>query len=562
MLYLLFTKEESHPYMRSLQDNPWPITALLSTVMVLTLLLTACGNGGGTAIPTVQGTPRMATKQVLTFPNVGIADSAALDPALVTDSNTGLIVSMVYSGLVRLDANVQVIPDQATWDVSSDNRVYTFHLKPDLAFSDGTSLTAQTYVYSLTRALLPELQSNTAAEFEGVIVGANDVLKGKTHTLKGVKALDSQTLQITLTRPTPYFLQMLTTSVYLPVNKQLIDLYGQADWVNHVVGNGAGTGPFMIESWQHSVKMVLVPNPYYYGNKTRLTSVNMLFASDPAIAFKAYRAGRYDFAWNITQADQLAARGSTGFVRIPQLETDALFFNTHMPPFDNARVRQAFASATDKASLAHNVFQDSVFPATTIISRGMPGYQPNYTGIPYNQTLAKTLLQSVYSDVSTVPPITFAYPSSLVSGTEAVALQQMWQNVLGITVTLRAVEPTAYADEQLKHQIQLGFTQCNPDFPDPHDCLALNLLSTATNNSGQWSNADFDSTIAQADHTSGKVRISLYNQAEQIAIQDVGWLPLDHLGLAAIIPPWLHGISVNGKGLYFGDWSDVYVLQH
>src|SRR3989442_5854152 len=317
--------------MKYLQDNHWPVTAFLSTVIGLALLLTACGNGGGTAIPTVQGTPRVATKQILTFPNVGIADSAALDPALVTDPNTGLIISMVYSGLVRLDANVQVTPDQATWDVSSDGRVYTFHLKPDLAFSDGTPVTAQTYVYSLTRALLPEVQSNTAAEFEGVIVGANDVLKGKTRTLKGVKALDSQTLQIILMRPTPYFLQMLTTSVYLPVNKQLIDGYGQADWVNHVVGNGAGTGPFMIESWQHSVKMVLVPNPYYYGNKTRLTTVNMLFASDPSVAFKTYQAGRYNFAWNIIQANQLSAKGLTGFVRVPQLETDALFFNTHMP---------------------------------------------------------------------------------------------------------------------------------------------------------------------------------------------------------------------------------------
>ncbi len=546
--------------MKYLQDNHWPVTAFLSTVMGLALLLTACGNGGGTAIPTVQGTPRVATKQILTFPNVGIADSAALDPALVTDPNTGLIISMVYSGLVRLDANVQVTSDQATWDVSSDGRVYTFHLKPDLAFSDRTPVTAQTYVYSLTRALLPEVQSNTAAEFEGVIVGANDVLKGKTRTLKGVKALDSQTLQITLTRPTPYFLQILTTSVYLPVNKQLIDRYGQADWVNHVVGNG--TGPFMIESWQHSVKMVLVPNPYYYGNKTRLTSVNMLFASDPSVAFKTYQAGRYNFAWNITQADQLSAKGLTGFVRVPQLETDALFFNTHMPPFDNATVRRAFASATDKASLAHNVFQDSVFPATTIIPPGMSGYQPNYPGIPYDQALAKTLLESVYSDVSTVPPITFTYPSSLVNAAEAVALERMWQNALGITVTLRAVEPTAYADEQLKHQIQLGFIQCNPDFPDPHDCLALNLLSTAANNSGQWSNASFDSMIAQADRASGNARISLYTQAEQIAIQDVGWLPLDHEALAAVIPPWLHGISVNSNGLYFGDWSEVYVLQH
>jgi len=288
----------------------------------------------------------------------------------------------------------------------------------------------------------------------------------------------------------------------------------------------------------------------------------MLFVSDAAIAFQKYRAGQYDFIWNIAQADQLSARGSTGFVHVPQLETDALFFNTRMPPFDNAVIRLAFAYATDKVKLARTVFQDAVFPATTIIPPGMIGYQANYAGIPYDKARAKILLQSIYAGVSTLPAITFSYAGSLVSSAEAMTLQQMWQDALGIVVTLRAVEPTAYDDERLKHQIQFGFTQWNADFPDPYDCLALNLLSTAANNNGQWSNASFDQTLLLADRTSGDIRIALYNQAERIAIEDVGWLPLDYESLAAIIPPWLHGVSVNGNGLFFGNWSGVYMLQH
>src|SRR5207244_6654866 len=168
----------------------------------------------------------------------------------------------------------------------------------------------------------------------------------------------------------------------------------------------------------------------------------------------------------------------------------------------------------------------------------------------------------VYPDVNTMPAITFSYPSSEVTQQEADALGLMWQNVLGVQITLRAVEPTAYNDELARHQVRLGFTHCNPDFPDPYDCLALNLLSTAANNSGQWSNPAFDQMIMQADKTSGDARIKLYNQAEQIAIQDVGWLPLDHQMLAAVIPAWIHGVTLNATGLYFGDWSGVYLLQH
>src|SRR5207302_554723 len=161
----------------------------------------------------------------------------------------------------------------------------------------------------------------------------------------------------------------------------------------------------------------------------------------------------------------------------------ALFFNNTMPPFDNPVLRQAFAYATDKVTLAHNVFNDAVIPAPTIIPPGMPGYQQNYAGIPYDQARAKILLQSVYPDVSTVPPITFSYASSQVTQQEASALQRMWQDALGISVTLHSVESTAYTDELNKHQVQFGFTQWNADFPDPYDVLALNLLSTAARNS-------------------------------------------------------------------------------
>jgi oligopeptide transport system substrate-binding protein len=537
---------------------------LVPTLVAMLLILAACGNtiSAGTT-PTAISVNRLAVKQELTFPNVGIADSGPLDPAQASDPNTELIMNMVYSGLVTSDSDLNVVPDQATWDVSANNSLYTFHLKPGITFSDGTPVTAQTYVYTLTRALLPEVQSDIAALYEGAIVGANDVMKGKTKTLRGVKAIDALTLRITLSQPTPYFLQMLTNAIFFPLNKQIIDEYGQVDWTNHVLGSGIGTGPFMIQEWIPSVKMVFVPNPYYYGNKTRLTKVNMIFAGDATTALTTYRAGQYDFVWNISAADQVAAKGLPGFTRGTQLETDALFFNNKVPPFDNAVVRQAFAYATDKATLAHSIFFDSVAPASTIIPPGMPGYQESNAGIPYDTNIAKSLLESIYPDVTTVPPITFSYASSQISSQEASALQGMWQNALGITVTLRSVETTAYNDELNKRQVQFGFIPWNADFPDPYDCLTLNLFSTAANNYGNWNNPTFDQAVTQADKAlSGDTRMLLYNQAEQVALQDVGWLPLDHQTLAAIIPSWVQGVSVNANGLFFGDWSKVYLLRH
>src|SRR5579875_3644282 len=114
----------------------------------------------------------------------------------------------------------------------------------------------------------------------------------------------------------------------------------------------------------------------------------------------------------------------------------------------------------------------------------------------------------------------------------------------------------------LNHEVQFGFTQWTADFPDPYDWLTLNLTTNAPDNSGLWSNSAFDSTVMQAEEATGDARIALYNQAEQIAITDVGWLPLDHETLSAVIPSWVHGVSLNYTGLYFGDWSGVYLLQH
>jgi len=305
--------------------------------------------------------------------------------------------------------------------------------------------------------------------------------------------------------------------------------------------------------------MVLIPNPHYYGAKTKLTEVDMHFVKDPSTAFKAYRAGQYDFTWNLTTQDQEVAKSLPGFTRRPILQSDLLFFNNKMAPFDKAAVRQAIAAAIDKKTLATAVFKDTVTPASTIVPPGEPGAQPEYPGIPFDKAKAKSLLQSAYPDVTKVPPITFSYPSSQLPQEEAAALQQMWQTALGIQIKLNPMELTAYNDETSKHTIQFGFTQWSVYFPDPYEWLNLSLLSNSPNNNGFWNNPEFDKTVAQAEQSSGDPRLALYAKAERIAVDNVGWLPLDHQSQAAVISPKVHGLVLNSQGLYFGDWSNIYM---
>ncbi|HVU70993.1 MAG TPA: peptide ABC transporter substrate-binding protein [Ktedonobacteraceae bacterium] len=514
------------------------------------LLLAACGSQATTT--TAIGTTTPTTRQTLVLPNVGTQDLDSLDPTQAQDANALLALNMLYSGLVRLDQQLNVIPDQASWTISADRKTYTFQLKPDLTFSDGTPITAQSYVYSLTRALLPETNASNAMLLLGNIAGAAKVNSGKATTLSGVRAINDQTLQITLTTPTEYFLQALASPLAFVVNQKVV---GTEAWTNR----GGGSGPFVVKTWQHNTRMVLVPNAHYYGAHTRLQEVDMIFAVDAHDAFQAYQGGQYNFVWNLDAADLNAARGLAGFTSQAQLQTDALFFDTQTPPFDQAAVRQAFAYAIDKNLLAQSTMINSVVPAPTIIPEGIPNYQPALTSLDYDRAKALASLQTVYPDASEMPQVTFFYPSSLVSTAVATTLQQMWQTALGIQVKLVPEEAHAYYNELSAHHITFGFAQWNADFPDPYDALALNLLSGAPQNWGQWQNQQFDQLIQQAEQASGSGRLDLYAQAEQIALNDVGWLPLYHQTLAAIIPATVHGVTLTHMGLYFGDWSQVYL---
>ncbi len=529
--------------------------SLLLTCLCL-LLLMSCGESqqSGTGPST---STRTSVKQRLILPEVGVQDFTGLDPAQGTNENSLLAMNMIYSGLVRLNQDLTVIPDQATWTISTDRTVYTFHLKTGIMFSDGTPVTAQTYVYTLTRALLSTIQSEDPLLYLGAIVGASSLNAGKAKSLAGVRAIDATTLVITLTRPTDYFLQVLTNPIAFPLNKQLIERYGETGWSEHIAQNGAGTGPFMVQEWKHNTKMIFLPNPHYYGAHTHLNEVDIIFVPDAHTAFQAYQGGQYSLVWNILPSDLPVARGLSGYTSQSLLQTDTLFFNTQISPFNEPAVRQAFALAIDKATLVHSVLDDSVIAAPTIIPAGIPGYQPELNTLSFDHNGALNALKSVYPDPSQIPPITFTYPNSLLSPAVAGALRQMWQAALGITVTLIPVEINAYSIELSSQQVQFGFTQWSADFADPFDVLEQYLLSTSATNYGRWHNTQFNDLIAQAEQATGSARLNLYAQAEQIAITDVGWLPLDHQETFAVLPATVHGVSLNHMGLYFGDWSEV-----
>ncbi|HEU5200252.1 MAG TPA: peptide ABC transporter substrate-binding protein [Ktedonobacterales bacterium] len=529
---------------------------LLLCLLSVLLMISACG----------QNVPPQPQKKVLIWPNVGITDLAQLDPALVGDPNSTLAAQLVFGGLVKLNAQLQVVPDAAySWQVSPDGKTYTFYLSSSLRFADGTPVTTQDVIYSLDRSLQMSAQAvqdggRGGLFYLGHIVGAADVASGKANTASGLTAVDPQTLQIQLDSPIAYFLNDLTEPAAFIVPGQQIQKYGK-NWTEHAFG----TGPFVLGRWTHSVRMTFTPNPNYYGEKPVIDELDMPFVQNQHAALLSYNAGQYDLTWNLSGPDYPGASTQKNFHQTVLLATDALVPNTTKEPFNHLEVRQAFALALNVSVLAHEVMGDTVVAASTLMPPGMPhNASSKVQGLGFDAQRARQLLQSVYPDVSTMPPVTLTYATDALPQAEAQAMQQMWQSALGIRVNLSPIDPSTYQREWQNGQIQLGVVNWTANLSDPWSLLSLYLTSNGPDDLGSWKNEQFDQLVSQADvlFNDPVQRAALYQQAEQLAITDGAWIPLDHPKFTAFLAPYVHGLAVTPLGLLAPNWAKVTVSKH
>ncbi|MHB8620942.1 MAG: peptide ABC transporter substrate-binding protein [Chloroflexota bacterium] len=533
------------------------------------VVLASCG-GSGSATPSPRTSASLAatasstrtagtTSEVLTWPDVGISEPPTLDPAKVTDSKSARVVDLIFSGLVTLDKRLNPVPDAAEkWHVSADGLTYTFHLRPRLAFSDGTPVTAEDFVYSLTRALSPASHSPAAGVYLSDIVGAKDLLKGKATTLSGVKAIDSHTLRIRITSPIAYFLEKLSVPIAYVVPRAVIQRYGNA-WTDHAIG----TGPFEIKQWSHKQSMTLVPNPHWYGGKTRLAELRIPFIVDPVTAWRQYQAGEVDVVHPVPTANYAAARKSPEYHDVTPLYNDHLAFNLKASPFQSRAVRQAFALAIDRDTLASKVLAGTVTPARGILPPGMPGYNPNLIPLGFDPGKAKSLLaQAGYPGGKGLPPIRLALQPGSDNRKMASALQQMWQQNLGVHVAIDQVEFGTLLHGMQKGTWQFWEVGYHGDYPDPQSALSVTLATTGARNRSFYSNPAFDKLVKRADHlrNNNAERMKLYNQAEQIAIDDAPWIILDYPKFTWMAHTTVHGFAYNAEGIIPNwAWKDVSV---
>jgi ABC-type transport system substrate-binding protein len=537
--------------------------------------MTACG-GATTSTPQKNAPAAAPDKQVLRYP-IGAPDFSSLDPALSDATTDYTTVSLIFSGLVRLNSDNSIALDLASsYKVSPDGLSYTFTLHPNLTFSDGTPLTASDVAYSINRTLSPATASPTAS-FLAAIKDFLPMLTGKIPTLIGDSLIvrDPQTITIVLDAPAPYFLQELAGLNTHVVKKALIDKYGRS-WTDHLKED-AGAGIFKVASYSHSQGMVLVPNPHYHGAKARLQKLELQPTSDPDTAYKEYLAGQLDYA-AVPLANLASAKSRRDYHHVAILSIDFLAFNFLAKPFDNINIRQAFALAINKDILASNVLHGAYTPTNHLLPQGMPGYNQKLTGpdgvsstagdkTKAQQLLRQGLQEEGYSGVSALPAITFTFPTV---GQDfqnvAVAIVQQWQTVLGVTARLKVEDAATFVSRDLPATrghagpLQIWFLAYSY-LADPFFWLNSFFGTGGSLNDGNYGQTPAQQAVQQelataATNTNPQQRTQQYNDAEQKIVNDVGWIPLVQAELDTLIHPKVQNLEANGPTR---TWSDVYI---
>ncbi len=553
---------------------------------LLSLLVVACGSGTAST-----GTVQKAADNKQVFidaaPIRGLSDIKTFDPALDSDVYSADAINMVFTGLIEFDQNLNLRPELAqSYSVGPDGVTYTFKLRPNLLFSDGTPLTSKDVVYSIDRALQPATKSPVAGTYLNLVKDSDKLLAGKIKTIIGDSLLtpDDNTVVIVTNKKAAYFLNALTYQDSYVVEKKLIDQYG-VNFTDHLSDGAGGSGPWMVKKYARGQEIDFVPNPRYYGPKPQLKEVIFPFYKDRTTLYKAYQTGATDNAFvpsaQLAQAKQL----TNEFHSFPELAVSYYTMNYLVKPFDNIKVRQAFALALNKDAIVHAVYKDTDIATNHMVPQGMPGYNANLKGpdgtssTKGNPILAKQLLtQGLQEDGMTLASLGTVSVYSSSSGSadlrnEFAAEQQMWQSALGVTIKFvdedfnKLTSDTINATNNPKGIAMWGLGW-GADYPDPQDFTTLQVdKGSPQNNMNYGQNTSANSADQQAvqqqletaDAISSSNRMQQYYDLEQKLVNDVVWIPTYQQAEQEVEKPCIVGLQFAANlETYPVAWANIY----
>lgn len=465
------------------------------------------------------------------------AEPDSIDPAKIRGQPEGRVAYGLWEGLTRFNQKGESEPGAAEkWDISPDGRRYTFHLRPGVKWSNGDPLTAEDFRWSWLRALRdPECDYRYQFYY---IRGAEAYGEAKSNEARpkeetvAVTATDASTLVVELNNPTPFFLDLTAFYTLMPVHRPTVDKYERLgeSWIRP--GKLVSNGPFTMEAWRLNDRIRLRKSPTYWdAANVKMETVDLLPAPSPNTAFNFYHSGVADLMMDKSMVptsliDDLKTRPD--YHATPVLATYFIRFNVTRKPWDDVRVRKAFAMVIDKQRITDKVTKAGEPPTDAIVPPGTAGYQPP-AGISRNTAEARKLLaEAGYPGGAGFPVVKYLYTSRAETDERvAVELQAMIKDELGISIQLAKQEWAVY----LTSLSGLDFDFCRSswvgDYKDPNTFLDMFTKGGGNNNTG-WTDPKYDELIRKAgQEPDQKKRFAYFTEAETMLLQQgVAIVPL------------------------------------
>ncbi|MGC5325306.1 peptide ABC transporter substrate-binding protein [Brevibacillus sp. SYSU BS000544] len=536
------------------------IFVLISSILVLGTALAGCGSNDQTASNGQSAEKSDSNKKQELRLNLH-SEPPTADPGIADDNISGAVIRAVFDGLTRLGEDGKVHESVAEKiDVSDDMLTYTFHLR-DTKWSNGEALTAKDFEFAWKRVLNPKTASNYAYQLY-YIKNAEQANKGKAALdTVGIKALDDKTLQVTLENPTPFFLELTAFYTYYPVNQKLVTANPKwaTDAKTHV-----GNGPFKFETWEHKSKMVLVKNENYWDkDAVKMEKINFSMVDDENTELSMFDNGEIDWAGRPLSdipTDAIPALKDSGkMVTQPVASTYWYKFNTEKPPFNNVKIRKAFAYAIDRQSIVDNITMGNELAAMGPVPPTM-ALNPNGYFKDNDVETAKKLLAEGMKEmgITELPPISLTFNTSEKHKKIAEAIQDQWKKNLGVEVKLSNQEWKVYIDALHQGNYQVGRMGWNADFNDPINFLELFKDKKGGNNDTNWESPKYQELLNKsAMETDPEKRKQLLSEAEQVIMDEMPVVPIYFTTYSWVKADNVKGVVVDGLGFVDWKWATI-----
>ena len=532
---------------------------LTAALLTLTLVCTGALSGCVTADPSAEEGEKGITVAIS-------SDTGTMDPA-----GSIALTYLAYSvsaldELLTYNENGEIEYRAAeSYEVNDDSTVWTFHLREDALWSDGTPVTSADFMNTITRALDPASGSGYA-NYLFPIENAEAIYNGEADVDSlGVETPDEHTLIFRLAEPCVYFLDLLRLPVYTPSCSEYADSV-DSGW-DRDPETSLSNGPFCLAEYVPDQYFVLEKNENYWNaDAVKLDTITYRFFDDTQSMANAYEAGEADVATSLSSTVMEAYEGTDDLFVTDQIATRYIYMNLNVEPLNDVRVREAINLAINREELCQIVGSDTE-PAYNLVAKYMKDkntgeYFVDEADHPFEEDVAKAqelLAEAGYPNGEGFPELTYNYPTLEMDSDTAQVIQEQLKENLNITINLEAQELQANYSTRYAGDFDLCRMNWTADFADPYTYLSM-LLSNSTYNCSGINDMEYDSIVAASNSESDPAKRSeLLHQAEQLAVGEQFYIiPLFAMKSVNLVNPDITGIrQIPASGALEYRYADI-----